>query len=99
MMKLMQCGWDTCFCFPPTAVLSALTSAQCAEDVKAQGQCSFNEPQKRTTTADLQGSVGQHTHPAVLVDGPEPFHSHISDMAPPEQDLPWNKAGKTDLES
>lgn len=41
--------------------------------------------------------IGQYTHPAVLVDGPEPFHGHISDVAPPEQDLPW-KTGKTDLE-
>lgn len=29
----------------------------------------------------------QSSYPAVLVDGLQPFHSYISDMAPPEQDL------------
>lgn len=48
--------------------------------------------QNRGGVGDVKG-----THPAVFIDGPQPFHGHISDMAPPKQDLPWNKVGKTDL--
>lgn len=42
--------------------------------------------------------VGQYTHPAVLVDGPEPFHGHIPDVTPPKQDLACNKVGNTDID-
>lgn len=54
---------------------------------------------KQTATSDviediLGSKCTTNTHPAVLVDRPEPFHCHVSDMAPPEQNLPWNKARK-----
>lgn len=40
---------------------------------------------------DLAARAAPRAHPAVLVDGSQSFHGHISDMAPPEQDLSWKK--------
>lgn len=38
--------------------------------------------------------VNKAAHPAVLIDGSQSLHGHISDMAPPEQDLSWKKVQK-----
>lgn len=38
---------------------------------------------------DFTAGVAPLAHPAVLVDWSQSFHGHISDMAPPEQDLSW----------
>lgn len=42
--------------------------------------------------------VTKAAHPAVLIDGSQSLHGHISDMAPPEQDLSWKKVQKCMLE-
>lgn len=30
-------------------------------------------------------------YPAVLIDGLQPFHSHVPDVASPEEDLAWKR--------
>lgn len=45
----------------------------------------------------LAAEVAPIAHPAVLVDGPQSFHGHVSDMAPPEQDLSWKKDADVDV--
>ena len=51
--------------------------------------------------SDVDGShdsgpvTGHLTHHAVLVDGPQTLHGHISDMAPPKQDLSCSKTRTT----
>lgn len=50
-------------------------------------------PKRRVLYTDFLPDTYHPTspYPAVLINGPQPLHSDIPDVASPKQDLPWKK--------